>query len=187
VITTAAELLAATHALPAGAAHVMYSPDPAVWRDDTLARLDRLAGAGAIGAGTAAALARRLERRSRSRRPARPALCHFDFCGGNMVIDHGGRLRVFDNERVGLGPAGFDLARAWYRWDLAPEDWELFARTYTAACDRPGPFEDAEFWRIATLVQSACLWLTTSPDLTADPVARLEALVCPSVPVDGPA
>lgn len=185
VVTTAAELLAATHALPAGAAHVMYSPDPNVWRADTLARLDRLVGAGAIDAGTAAAAARRLERRSRHGRPASPALCHFDFCGGNMVIDNAGHLRVFDNERVGLGPIGFDLARTWYRWDLPPGDWVLFARTYAKACGRPTPFDDAEFWRVAVLVQGACLWLTVSPALCAEQVARLAVLVCAPTPVDG--
>jgi Ser/Thr protein kinase RdoA (MazF antagonist) len=181
VIVAAAELLATTHALSAGAAHVMYSPDPRVWRADTLARLRRLTDAAAIDAAAAAAIGRRIERRPRPGRPANPVLCHFDFCGGNMVIDEAGDLRVVDNERVGLGAAGFDLARAWYRWNLAPGDWALFARAYAKACERQAPFEDAEFWRIAVLVQSACLWLNTSPELRADPIARLEALASETV------
>ncbi len=86
------------------------------WRARTERGLRALVESGALETRDAD----RLERDMAAADPGRAVagLGHFDFCGENMVIDYSGRMHVFDNERVGRGALGFDLARAWYRWRL---------------------------------------------------------------------
>jgi aminoglycoside phosphotransferase (APT) family kinase protein len=85
-------------------------------------------------------------------------LVHTDFCGENMVIDTAGRLRVIDNERMGIGPLGLDFARTWYRWMLPPPDWETFAASYRACMPHDRPPRDFAFWCLVATLNSAALF-----------------------------
>ena len=80
-------------------------------------------------------------------------LVHTDFCGENMVIDPDGRLHIIDNERMGLGALGLDVARTWYRWMLPPPGLGMLLRKLSrpdatrgcaAALRVLGPCRDAE-------------------------------------------
>jgi aminoglycoside phosphotransferase (APT) family kinase protein len=85
-------------------------------------------------------------------------LVHTDFCGENMVIDAAGRLRVIDNERMGVGPLGLDFARTWYRWMLPPPAWEAFRASYRACMPHDEPLRDFAFWALVATLNSAALF-----------------------------
>lgn len=177
VVTTAARVLASLHATAAAGTHVMYDARLSHWRERTVAGLRSLREAGLLTATQTDELAQ-----AAGTEPSRSDVAvvgHFDFCGENMIIDDSDRLHVVDNERVGLGPLGFDLARVWYRWDLPDTSWTRFGHAYAASSARPEPFAHFDFWRIAVLVQSACIRLNSGSNVAAVPVDRLTAFARP--------
>ncbi|HEY6358386.1 MAG TPA: hypothetical protein VIX35_09085, partial [Vicinamibacterales bacterium] len=89
---------------------------------------------------------------------------------------HSGQLRVFDNERVGIGPIGFDLARTWYRWGLPARAWVVFRRAYASTSVVDVPPAHIDFWRVVVLVQSACLRLHVSGSRLSVPIDKLRSL-----------
>lgn len=147
----------------------------------------RAAGVSALGAAvTAGALteheATRLEAAMERFDPgvAIHGLVHFDFTGENMVVDRQGRLRVVDNERVGVNALGFDLARTWYRWALPAPDWDRFASSYAAGMPFSEPPDGQRFWRIVAVARAAALRLRVCPDRAGTPLACLRALAMES-------
>jgi hypothetical protein len=92
------------------------------------------------------------------------------------VVDTVGRLRVVDNERIGLDALGFDLARTWYRWGLAASDWEHFYAAYAAQlrCDHDP--QTLRFWRLVAVARAAALRLRVAPERAAAPLDCLQAL-----------
>jgi Ser/Thr protein kinase RdoA (MazF antagonist) len=113
------------------------------------------------------------------------ALVHRDFCAENMLIDDSGRLRVFDNELIELGPAGLDLGRSLHRWPMSVAEQRQFLAAYRSSAPRdPGPIA---FWILVAVVWSARVRLDQPPERQAipleaarryarDPHAILEAL-----------
>ena len=98
---------------------------------------------------------------------------HTDFCGENMVIDQRGRLHVIDNERMGIGPLGLDVARTWYRWALPPEAWEHFRCDYRGWMPQDDALPHLAFWAIVATLKSAVLRLQLEPQRAHLPIARL--------------
>jgi aminoglycoside phosphotransferase (APT) family kinase protein len=94
-----------------------------------------------------------------------------------MVEASPGRIAVIDNERVGTGPIGFDLARTWYRWNLSPAQWSLFQTAYDTHAPARDAAETWAFWRVAVIVQSAGVWLSTSRTAAEAACDRLRELV----------
>ena len=174
-IVEAAGLLAALHGTHADQ-HEGTGREPTDgWRTRTEDGLRTLAGRDLLAAGSSRTLGDALERHDPRR--AVIGIGHFDFCGENMVVDGHGRLCVFDNERVGPGPLGFDLARAWYRWALPPGAWAAFLEAYRAAPgSAAGAIDELRFWVIAVLVHSACLRLDAGARRLSVPLDRLREL-----------
>lgn len=182
IVREAAGLLAMLHGMPVFADRDRHDEDTNAWRVKTESWLQALTADGALDAKAADRLRDDLERSD----PGRSAtgLGHFDFCGENMLLDDSARLRVIDNERVGVGPFGFDLARTRYRWALGEEDWQLFEETYAATVAREAPFSDHEFWRLVVLVQSAHLRLGMVGEHLSVPLDSLRRLAALATAVD---
>jgi aminoglycoside phosphotransferase len=100
-------------------------------------------------------------------------LVHTDFCGENMVIDRDGRLHVVDNERMGLGALGLDVARTWYRWMLPPAAWECFRVSYRARMPHDDALRHFAFWALVATLKSAVLWLQLDPARAHVSIERL--------------
>jgi hypothetical protein len=174
-IAEAAALLAGVHAVRRP--NVGAAPghaNTAARRNATERGLGRLTETGAIDARDAVRLADDLSRADPH--DAATGLTHLDFCGENMLVDRAGRLRVFDNERVGVDHLGFDLARTWYRWALPPEGWTTFVRAYAPDGPADASIPDFTFWAIVALVHSACLRLDAAHPHAARPIERLRRL-----------
>jgi hypothetical protein len=121
---------------------------------------------------------RRLTKRMDEHAPHHTAggLTHFDFCGENMVIDHCGRLRVVDNERVGLNALGLDLARTWYRWALPELQWQSFLRSYATHSAFSELDDSLLFWKIVAVSRAAALRMRVYPEQAHIPIACLRML-----------
>lgn len=157
-LVEAGSLLATLHAT----AHVAGYPiheirSTAVWRHNTEANLCTILAAGGLDEQDTLRIRGALERRDPKQ--AVVGLVHTDFCGENMVIDREDRLRVVDNERVGIDALGYDLARTWYRWALPSPAWDRFRSAYTARIPFTDPVETLDFWSVVVLAQSAALRL----------------------------
>lgn len=100
-------------------------------------------------------------------------LVHTDFCGENMVIDLDGRLHVIDNERMGLGALGLDLARTWYRWMLPPAAWECFRVSYQARMPHDDALRHFAFWVLVATLKSAVVLLRLDPARAHVSIERL--------------
>jgi Ser/Thr protein kinase RdoA (MazF antagonist) len=176
---------------PAGAllgrlhAHPLPPDAPAAsptrpWIESATSDLEMLGAAGRL----ACAEAGRLRAAIRERDPgtSRTALAHLDFCADNMVIDVHGRLRVIDNEMLAVRPPGFDLARTFHLWPMAPDTWARFRRGYRSAA--PAEPEAAAFWRLVAALQGARIFLALSPTRSAACVALLRRLLAGGPPGD---
>ena len=172
LLVAAAGQLAKLHRQPLPPTCTPPEDGSAAWRRATDTGLQTLAVRSLLTAEQAANLQHEVARCDPRRLTI--GLGHFDFCGENMIVDGGGHLRVIDNERIGAGPLGFDLARTWYRWGLPASAWKIFLDAYTAAAERHDAIGELPFWRIGVLVHSACLRL----DMTAraEPVEALRRL-----------
>ena len=139
-----------------------------------LERLRIVAAAGALAEKELVRLERALKRWD----PVRAifGLTHLDFCGENMVIDRGGRLRVIDNERLRVNALGYDLARTWYRWALPAPQWEAFLLAYSSRMPILNSPESFPFWKIAAAALSAELRLRACPERVGVPIDCLRAL-----------
>jgi hypothetical protein len=129
----------------------------AAWRDETERGLREILAAGGLDASDALLIRGALERLDPGQ--AMHGLVHTDFCGENMVIDRTGRLRVIDNEHLGVDALGYDVARTWYRWALPAPAWARVGSAYAARIPLTEPLATLGFWRIVALVQSAALRL----------------------------
>ena len=152
------------HALCATAGH----------RSIAVRALRHLRATGHLPGGQAVALARAMRRLDPGR--GRHGLIHFDFCGENMVVDEAGHLHVVDNERVTVDALGFDLARAWYRWNLAARDWECFRQAYAERLTFREEEKSFDFWRLVAVARAAALRTRVAPEKASVPIACLRAL-----------
>jgi aminoglycoside phosphotransferase (APT) family kinase protein len=174
-LTEAAALLARLHATPVVAGCAVHDRrSTATWCEDTEARLQQVLAAGAIEGREGALIRAALERGDPGQ--AIFGLVHLDFCGENMVIDRAGRLRVVDNERVRVGPLGFDVARTWYRWALPATAWEHVRSAYAARMPFAEPLDSFGFWAVAAVVRSAALRLRMDPGRARVPLDRLHRM-----------
>lgn len=111
-------------------------------------------------------------------------LVHTDFCGENMVIDPDGRLHVIDNERMGLGALGLDVARTWYRWMLPPAAWECFRANYQARMPHEDALRHFAFWALVATLKSAALHLRMDTARAHAPIACLRQIMAELVQVE---
>jgi hypothetical protein len=137
-------------------------------------QLADLVRAGALG-GPAA---RRLRSAAAASDPGRAAtgLVHRDFCAENLVVDRAGRLRVVDNEWLGVGPLDLDLAVVENRWPTDAAGRAAFLAGYARHRDPAAAGEASAFWRIRAATRSAW-WRAVELARPAEAaLARLEAL-----------
>jgi aminoglycoside phosphotransferase (APT) family kinase protein len=168
-------LLAQLHATPIVAGsrvHDMRSTG--VWRERAEAGLLQILAADEIDQEGALLIRGALERLD----PGRGVfgLAHTDLCGENMVVDRAGRLRVVDNERVGVDALGFDIARTWYRWALPARGWERLRSTYAAQALFAEPLETFDFWSVVAVVHSAAIRLQKDRTRAYVPLDRLRRM-----------
>jgi aminoglycoside phosphotransferase len=174
-LVDAASLLAHLHAKPAAAGHALHEVHAtAPWREEAERCLREILAPGGLNGEDAIVLRGVLERLDPRR--AIYGLAHRDFCGENMVVDRAGRLRVIDNERIGIDALGFDLARTWYRWTLPPETWECFRSAYAVRMPFAEPLETLGFWSIIAVVKSAALRLRMDQARAQVPLDRLRRM-----------
>jgi len=168
-------LLAGVHAATAVAGQpVRHRERTAPWRDEAEHGLGLLVAAGGLEEPAARSLRGMLARHDPGL--ATIGLTHVDFCGENMLIDHTGRLRVFDNDRVGVGPLGFDLARSWYRWALAAPAWARVEKAYEGEASSAEALDALGFWGPVAVVKSAIFRLRIDPALARGPLDRLRLI-----------
>ncbi len=175
----AGALLASLHARPIVAGqrvHEMRST--AAWLDATERHLQQIQAAGGLEERDALRIRAALTQGDPGR--ALTGLTHTDFCGENMVVDRRGRLRVVDNERVGIEALGFDVARTWYRWGLPAPSWERLQAAYAASTTTAEPLTSLGFWRIVALAHSAALRLRMDRTRAHVPLERLRQLAVAS-------
>ncbi len=174
-LVEAGSLLAHLHATKMVAGHPMHEVrSTAALRAEVEAALRAIRAAGGLDEPDALRIRDSLERLDPGR--ARLGLVHTDFCGENMVVDRTGRLRVVDNERVGVGILGVDVARARYRWDLPFPAWERFRSAYAARAPFAEPLEYLGFWSIVAVVKSAALRLRVDRGGAHVPLDRLRLM-----------
>ncbi len=104
-------------------------------------------------------------------------LVHTDFCGENMVVDPNGRIHIIDNERMGLGALGLDVARTWYRWMLPPPAWECFRVNYQARMPHEDALRHFAFWALVATLKSAVLRLQLDPARAHVSIERLREVM----------
>lgn len=168
-------LLAGLHATPAVAGQPVGRRErTAAWRDEAERGLGTVVEAGALDATVAAELRRILERADPGL--ATTGLTHVDFCGENMLLDQARRLRVFDNDRVGTSMLGFDLARTWYRWNLASPAWASFQAVYASGLSSMEALETLDFWGIVAPVKSAVFRIDADRARVDVPLDRLRRI-----------
>lgn len=171
----AGRLLTGVHAIPVVAGQPMHQREStAAWRNEAEQSLAMIVAAGEFDAQEAQRVREMLARLDPGRAPV--GLTHVDFCGENMLIDRGHRLRVFDNDRVRIGPLGFDLARARYRWALEPAAWTCFRDAYAGGPWSAEALGTLGFWEVMAVVKSAIFRLRTDPALVRIPATRLRQL-----------
>lgn len=171
----AARLLAGLHATRTVAGRAIRAIRRTTsWRRDSEDRLRLLREDGLLSVAHANVLRRVLDAHDPHRTPT--GLTHSDLCGENLVRNRAGRLRVIDNERLGLRPFGYDLARTRYRWGLDQEAWSAFLAAYSrrhpATARRASPF-----WDVVVATESAMIRRRGGGRRVATPVAALARIV----------
>jgi aminoglycoside phosphotransferase (APT) family kinase protein len=174
-LVTAGSLLAQLHATPIVAGRPVHDRRSTVtWREKTEAGLRQVVAAGELEEQDTSLILGTLKRLDP--RQAIFGLTHTDLCGENMVVDRAGRLRVVDNERVGIDALGFDLARAWYRWALPAPAWERLGSAYAARAPFTEPLETFDFWSIIAVVHSATVRVQKDRTRAHVPLDRLRRM-----------
>jgi Ser/Thr protein kinase RdoA (MazF antagonist) len=174
-LVEAGSLLARLHATPIVAGRRVHDlRSTAAWRERTEAGLRQVLAAGGLDEPDALLIRGALERLDPGQ--AVFGLVHTDLCGENMVVDRAGRLRVVDNERVGIDALGFDVARTWYRWALPAPAWERLRSTYAVRAPFAEPLETFDFWSVVTIVHSAALRLQKDRTRAHVPLDRLRRM-----------
>ncbi len=161
-LTAAASLLASLHGTSTLSGRALPAAEPtAPERTLAAAALARLASIGMLAADEAGAIDAALAHGDPG--VATMGFVHTDFCGENMVVDGRGQLHVIDNERMGVGMLGLDVARTWYRWALPPDAWAFFLRAYAAALPNADALVHFPFWALVATLKSAALRLELAP------------------------
>jgi hypothetical protein len=174
-LVEAGSLLARLHATPIVAGSRVHDlRSTAAWREKTEAGLRQVLAAGELDEPDALLIQGALERLDPGQ--AVFGLVHTDLCGENMVVDRAGRLRVVDNEHVGIDALGFDVARTWYRWALPAPAWERLRSIYAARAPFAEPLETFDFWSVVTIVHSAALRLQKDRPRARVPLDRLRRM-----------
>lgn len=158
----AATLLARLHATRAVQGHPLPATQPTSHERSAAEHARRwLAVEGSLGDAESEGIGDALARLDPER--ALVGLVHTDFCGENMVIDPAGRLHVIDNERMGIGALGLDVARTWYRWMLPPASWECFRVSYRARMPHDDALRHFTFWTLVATLKSAAVLFPLDP------------------------
>ena len=124
-------------------------------------------------------VADRADRLARSHAPAHAVRgrCHGDFAAENIVLRPDGTLCLVDNETLDQGPLDYDLARAWYRWPLAPTAWDELLAGYEEVCSTASFRTHFPYWAVRVLVAAARYRLVALPARADVPLRRLRGLV----------
>lgn len=143
------------------------------WLDHAQTDLGLLRHAAAIGPDEATTMHASL--RQLDPRTAQAVLIHKDFCAENMLIDRHGKLRIIDNERLSIEPAGFDLGWTYHRWPMSRSAWGSFCRGYESS----GATEPAalRFWKIIAALTCTRVFLQHMPERLPASLAALRRVV----------
>ena len=175
-LTEAAVLLATLHSAPSARGRPLPAPQStASERESAEAARRHLAAEGRFSRAESDRVAAELARLDPGH--AVVGVVHTDFCGDNMVIDSAGRLHVIDNERMGIGPLGLDVARTWYRWMLPRAAWETFRESYRFRMPHDDALPNFAFWALVATLKSAALFSRLDPVRTRPPLEVLRKLM----------
>ncbi len=175
LLRTGAHLLALLHRTTTVTGQTLRGREStALWRDQAEAGVARILAAGGLEAAESSRLRTALGRTD----PGAVAvgLTHNDLCGENLVVDSARCLRVVDNDRMAVGPLGFDLARSVYRWNLEGAARECFLGAYADEAPSEALPVRLEFWELVVVVKSAVFRLWADPSCAHVPLDRLRRL-----------
>jgi len=169
-VRQAGRLMASIHA---GRTPEDRAPAPARYRARLVALVGRLRRAPLLEPSVAARLAA-----LRAPARARSGLTHGDVCPENLIVTPGGALRAIDEERLGVRPLAYDLARAINRWPLDGRLERSFLVGYEdGGGDARGFRHWRAFWIAAALATSAEYRLARAPDTLLPILTALRRVV----------
>lgn len=175
-LVAAAALLAQLHRVVSASGQTLPAMhDTAPERNAADAALAGLADMDALSARERDAIDSALARLDPGR--ALHGLVHTDFCGENIVVDANGQLHAIDNERMGIGPFGLDVARTWYRWRLPDADWERFCATYRERTPHEDALRHFGFWALVATLKGSLLLSRLDPARAPVALERLRQAV----------
>ena len=171
----AADLLGSIHAPRTPFSGPSPSRSTSALLASTRRRIADLGGRGVLTRAEVSVLLHVMQRLAPS--AAEVGVTHNDFCAENLVEDARGSLVVVDNEGIRRGFLDYDLARTWYRWPMAEDDWHAFAARYQSWRPESANADAVVFWRIAAVVKSAHLRAARRTADAALPIDRLRVLL----------
>jgi aminoglycoside phosphotransferase (APT) family kinase protein len=168
-------LLADLHAIPVSDdAAVPASVGVEAYTAKLAAHLDRIVAHQALGSGERQAL---LDLARAHLPPAATvAVIHCDLCPENLVRQPSGALCVVDIETLTIGACDYDLARAWYRWPMTPDQRTAFLAAYGAQRGANPCLRHFPYWAICATAASAARRMANAREGAAVPLQRLRAL-----------
>ncbi len=110
-------------------------------------------------------------------RKVQRGIIHKDFCGENLIVRPSGAICCIDNLTMSRGPYDFDLARTWYRWPLAPAEWQTFLDGY-AKFRSPAEFlQNFGYWSRRVILAAAAFRLKYQIADAESPIKLLRSLL----------
>lgn len=102
-------------------------------------------------------------------------LMHGDFCSENMVVS-GNQVVCIDNMTVRPGLLEMDWAKTVNRWTRLSSQLAAFSRRYAPRHVFDSFRQDRHFWRLASLIRSACWRAQFCPLDAPEVIARMRSL-----------
>lgn len=150
------------------------------WQPDaarTRAHLDSLVARAVLDAGERARIVELLPDAAQC--AADLVVAHGDLAPANVVVtDRPTSLTLVpvDNEGCDAAPAGWDVARTWYRWPMSSDARTEFRHAYEATTGRDPVDDDFVGWLVAVLVDAAAYRFDAQADADV-PMRALRTLM----------
>jgi thiamine kinase-like enzyme len=103
-------------------------------------------------------------------------LTHGDFCAENLIVEKPDRIRIIDNEMLGVDALDWDVARTWYRWPMSRGQWAAYSEGYSQHRSLAEFEAHFRYWSVLVLLESAVWHVAKSTDAASIPLRRLLAL-----------